>query len=261
MEKSPVKYNHSKTRRSKRRAARSRRACEDGSYSDVYPFIKVKIMGSTKSAFLDMGATSSLMDMAYANELRAAGHKIETHERPLKIARGYTTIKAKTFITVYWKFGSVSQRFYIVEGLAYPIILGRDFQGAAGIDPSVRRKGYTYAPKFDIVIPFDRPDSHDEECLFVSEQNKAWARDQCELTTCPPESRDALQGVMEEYSSKGLFSKKPGFVEWVQHDVDTGDAEPYRCRPRPLNNKKRAVLDGCLDQLLDEETIQPGRSR
>ncbi|KAF4529789.1 hypothetical protein B566_EDAN018057 [Ephemera danica] len=53
-----------------------------------------------------------------------------------------------------------------------------------------------------------------------------------------------------------LFSKKPGHTSLVQHRIDTGNSPPVRCRMRPLNANKRALLEREVQKLLSDDIIE-----
>jgi hypothetical protein len=67
-------------------------------------------------------------------------------------------------------------------------------------------------------------------------------------------------GVVEQFHAKSLFSEKPGLVTTVQHEVPTGDSQPYRANARPMTKEKRKILDKIINNLLDDEIIEPCES-
>lgn len=46
-----------------------------------------------------------------------------------------------------------------------------------------------------------------------------------------------------------MFTEKPGCTDSVQHRIDTGDAQPWKCNPRPVSEAKRKAIDLAVDEL------------
>lgn len=53
-----------------------------------------------------------------------------------------------------------------------------------------------------------------------------------------------------------MFTEKPGCTDLVQHRIDTGDALPWKCNPRPVSEAKRKAIDLAVDELLETGAIQ-----
>jgi hypothetical protein len=77
---------------------------------------------------------------------------------------------------------------------------------------------------------------------------------------CPPTAQRNIQIVVEQFHARGLFSEKPGLVATVQHEVPTGDSQPYRANARPMTKEKRKILDKIINNLLDDVIIEPCES-
>ncbi|KAL3212246.1 hypothetical protein MRX96_008082 [Rhipicephalus microplus] len=65
--------------------------------------------------------------------------------------------------------------------------------------------------------------------------------------------------VLEEFSE--LFTTTPGCTTLAEHRIDTGDNPPARCKLRPVNAKKQAIMDNCIQDLLAQNLIRPSQSQ
>ncbi|XP_070395550.1 cytochrome P450 3A24-like [Dermacentor albipictus] len=53
-----------------------------------------------------------------------------------------------------------------------------------------------------------------------------------------------------------LFTDQPGCTDLASHTIETGDALPLKCNPRPVSLAKRQVIDGLLDEMLSADIIR-----
>ncbi|KAM7314551.1 putative polyprotein of retroviral origin [Ixodes scapularis] len=47
----------------------------------------------------------------------------------------------------------------------------------------------------------------------------------------------------------------------MEHTNNTGDSAPIRCQLRPVNAHKRQIMDSCIEDLLQQDVIQPSSSQ
>lgn len=57
------------------------------------------------------------------------------------------------------------------------------------------------------------------------------------------------------------FTERPGLTDVLEHEIDTGDARPFRFNPRPISAHKRKLLDCALDEMIETGAVRPSRSR
>ncbi|XP_064471597.1 uncharacterized protein LOC135385907 [Ornithodoros turicata] len=57
-----------------------------------------------------------------------------------------------------------------------------------------------------------------------------------------------------------MFTERPGLTHGLEHRIETGDARPWRCNPRPLSVHKRKLLDAALDEMIETGAVRPSRS-
>ncbi|XP_064459039.1 uncharacterized protein LOC135369375 [Ornithodoros turicata] len=72
------------------------------------------------------------------------------------------------------------------------------------------------------------------------------------------EQREMLEQALLPFSR--MFTEKPGLTEVLEHGIDTGDARPWRCNPRPLSVHKRKLLDAALNEMIETGAVRPSRS-
>lgn len=63
-----------------------------------------------------------------------------------------------------------------------------------------------------------------------------------------------LSSLLYEYDA--MFTDRPGCTKLVKHRIDTGDAQPWKCNPRPISQTKRRGLDSALDELLQTGVVR-----
>lgn len=57
-----------------------------------------------------------------------------------------------------------------------------------------------------------------------------------------------------------IFTKTPGCTSFVEHQIGTGDSPLVRCKLHPVNFKKRKIIDGCLQDLREQELLRRSTS-
>ncbi|EEC15129.1 polyprotein of retroviral origin, putative, partial [Ixodes scapularis] len=58
-----------------------------------------------------------------------------------------------------------------------------------------------------------------------------------------------------------LFDKRPVCKRLMEHTFKTGDSAPIRCRLRPIDAHKRPIIYSCIEDLLQQNLIQPSFSQ
>lgn len=57
-----------------------------------------------------------------------------------------------------------------------------------------------------------------------------------------------------------LFTERPELANILQHRIDTADAKPLGCNPRPLCVHKQAFIDKVFDEMIDTGAVQQSQS-
>jgi hypothetical protein len=222
------------------------------------PLLRVRVDGEFYHALLDSGATNSLLGGRIGRELRAAGYKLSDCKRDIGFTIGDAIITKTVNINIAWNGGRVRHKFFILPDETDQILLGQDFLGAAKIDVSISRGGWFYADNPNKVIPFDKTECEKMECHRSS---VTWLEEVHMNIDGPDSAKKNIGEVVAKYHEMGAFTKSPGLAKGVEHEIDTGTNEPYRCKPRPMNKNKRQILEGMLEKLLEEDIIEPCVSR
>lgn len=232
----------------------------DGMEGKGEPSILVKIAGETHLALLDSGSSLSLLGDHFIQLIRARGWTVQSYPQQVKLAAGKTTCTGKLCLKVKWAGGSRKQTFVLMPGLCKPIVLGRDFIGGSNISIHIKERGWTLGNSPQAIVPFDVNKVEIETepettCHAVCTEEPDVVTQLMKTVVCPDHMRAGLERVVEGY--KSTFTKKPGLCTLVEHEINTDGETPSRCAQRPINEKKRAVLDECINKLLADDIIEP----
>lgn len=155
------------------------------------------------------------------------------------------------------------QRFLYMPGLVVPVILGRDFITGESMTLDFSGGGYRLGQQPELT-PFTRR----EDCIpnlptaahvtDVPDVLPAGVRES--LQKCPASSpqKQELQAVLQSFSP--MFTETPGKTDILLHRIETGDAPPRRCNPRPISVHKRALLDAALEEMIDTGSVRESKS-
>lgn len=78
------------------------------------------------------------------------------------------------------------------------------------------------------------------------------------LSACAAHLDDAQKARLSALlrDNADLFTDQPGCTDLASHAIETGDALPLKCNPRPVSLAKRQVIDGLLDEMLSADIIR-----
>lgn len=79
--------------------------------------------------------------------------------------------------------------------------------------------------------------------------------DASELTAA---QRDRVLSLLDDFGE--IFTEQAGCTRLVQHCIETGDAQPWKCNPRPVSPAKRQATDEALEELLKAGIIRRSTS-
>ncbi|XP_064464393.1 uncharacterized protein LOC135375658 [Ornithodoros turicata] len=177
-------------------------------------------------------------DTSVPSEPKGSAEDKEVHAVPpsqditLRLASN-DVIPAQTAVVLWLRFDGRrrKQLFVHLPGLAVPVILGRDFIIRQKFVLDLPNGGYVYhgtSRFFPFAVPQD------------SSSAKQAAATSVETSPLPTvlgsfhgaeEERRQLEQVLRQFD--GVFTEKPGKSSVLQHGIDTGNARPRRCNPRP----------------------------
>lgn len=141
------------------------------------------------------------------------------------------------------------------------MILGRDFIIREGLLLDLAGGGYRLGNDAEL-IPFlasthicTVPRSAAVATKSVLPERIRQLLEEC---PCSDYEREQLAYVLEPFAE--MFTEAPGRTTVLQHRIDTGDAPPWSCNPRPLSIQKKAKLDVALDEMLNTGVVRPSQS-
>ena len=87
---------------------------------------------------------------------------------------------------------------------------------------------------------------------------EVWERSSVNLE---PDQREELWQLLVEFKDIfALSEEEVGLTHLVQHEIDTGDAQPIKTRPRRLPLAHQSAADDAIDEMLEAGIIEPSDS-
>ncbi|KAL3191219.1 hypothetical protein MRX96_018787 [Rhipicephalus microplus] len=236
----------------------------------------VRIGSSTFKALLDTGSSVSFFGPHAAAAAQASGAKPKADVRVLRLASGWSQSTMSLKCQIEWAAGCRRQEFLCVPDLCRDVVLGRDFLTVSGISLHMSLGGWTDGTEPQRIVPFvkavkEQPEAVDDfgdslRCIFAEGDASVCASVPEATAAChviiPGHSSDLdprMKHILEEF--REIFATTPGCTTLAEHRIDTGDNPPVRCKLRPVNAKKQAIMDNCIQYLLAQNLIRPSQSQ
>ncbi|KAL3178149.1 hypothetical protein MRX96_038669 [Rhipicephalus microplus] len=237
----------------------------------------VRIGSSTLKALLDTGSSVSFFGPHATAAAQASGAKPKADVRVLRLESGWSqsTMSPEMPDQVGCRFRR--QQFLCVPDLCRDVVLGRDFLTVSGISLHVSLGGWTVGTEPQKIVPFvkavkDQPEAVDDD--FGDSLRCIFAEGDASVCACVPEATAACNVIIPGHSSdldprmkhileefREIFTTTPGCTTLAEHRIDTGDNPPVRRKLRPVNAKKQAIMDNCIQDLLAQNLIRPSQSQ
>lgn len=244
------------------------------------PLIELTIARKKFVALLDTGASASLFGDEVLHHLCENNIRLRQSNTTFRLASGTAQSSGAARLVIRWERRVRRQRFVHLPGLSMPLILGRDFLAKSGIVIDIARGGYRErdgdALKLFSKAPALTTACQSQGAARVREEESARSKrvtppEQCaavqgrsvhpllaEAHSMPERERVQLSSLLYEYDA--IFTDRPGRTTLVKHTIDTGDARPWKCNPRPISLAKRKALDAALDELIDTGVVERSNS-
>lgn len=259
------------------------------------PLISIRLLNRDFLALLDTGASLSFIGDEIISLLPKNKIPILPYTTPVQMASGETNCIGVIKIDIFYCHRKINQNFFLLPGLMCTIVLGRDFIINTQMSLHLAKRGWTDhhspiihrfkkqnenkpnetpAKRAKIAVASDNipqlystlPSTHTAASLQAytknpsikninKEENIKACNEIIARSDLPPNWKDRFLRAM--LNKMHLFTKKAGYTTIIEHEIDTGNAAPVRCKIRPLNAVKRAALDKCIDKLLSENIIEP----
>lgn len=267
-------------------------ACRVGDVADSQaPFIELTIARKKFAALLDTGASASLFGDEVLQHLRENNIRLRDSDITFRLASGTAQSSGAARLVIRWERRVRRQRLVHLPGLSVPVILGRDFLAKSGIlidiasggyrengtgvlkrfakapvpaatrqSPGAARAGHTQPqPSEQTVIGKDDQSNGETVAQHCAATLQGAAHPLLsEVNSLPERERARLSSLLYEYDA--IFTDRPGLTTLVRHRIDTGDAAPWKCNPRPISLTKRKALDSALDELIDTGVVERSNS-
>jgi len=127
----------------------------DSNHGIAVPILKVSICNRYFPAILDNGSSISLISQEVIELVRQLNITTTPSELNIAMASGGTTAYESVLLTVGWPGGKRRQKFRLLPDLVRPVLLGRDFIGAAQITACIHLGGWFHGSNFKTLVPFD----------------------------------------------------------------------------------------------------------
>ncbi|KAG0445398.1 hypothetical protein HPB47_015799, partial [Ixodes persulcatus] len=226
------------------------------------PFISLAVAGKEFAALLDSGASASLIEDEVLRHLQQKSVRVKHGETTFHLACGSTTPRRAVRLVVRWNQRALSQRFVHLAWLTVPIILGRDFPANTGI--IICRGNFRESSTVTMAAALGKAKEQertgrDDATSHPTPSSVA----HCDAMSHPMANSDGLSRPEQErlaallHNFDEMFTEQPGCTKQVQHRSETGDARTWE---RPVSLAKRKAIDAALDELLESDSLFPGRS-
>lgn len=201
---------------------------------DLRPFASIDILGRKMLALLDSGASVSVLGNGANELLQETNSKARAFSASVKTACGSPqSITGRIKIKVKFQNKCKEIDFFVCPSLSQPIYLGIDFFSAFEIGKDL----------FNL-----------EEVSLLKSQDT----EDPERHTLTEEQQLILDKVVIQFP---CFTKQGlGKTHLVEHNIDTGNAEPVKQRYWPYSPAMQSLVYSEVDRMLEVDVIEESES-
>ncbi len=213
-------------------------------------YLKVDVLGITLSGLLDSGAGRTVVNTAGWKALRACGLRLASSRFSHVRVANKGNVEVAGEVAVPFVVGGKCRLITVlyVPLLSYSLVLGVDFWRRFHLRPDFITA--------ECEMPLDAlefPDPEDSSILEESDDKE----DKESILTMEQEKE--LKGLMEFYQPY-IDPGHLGCVKGVEHNINTGEAPPFKFTYYNLNPKVMADVHQELDRRLAEDICEPSDS-
>lgn len=233
--------------------------------SIALPCLAVDFCSLLVSALLDSCASRNLIS---ANMFAKLPNRIigEVNEERIRISTAkedqHLTSQCDAVIKI--KVGGFSwrTRFLVVPGLHAEAILGLEFILKTGLNFDLSEKWANFKFKPEVKIPIVQafPTKQIVKPNFeeYSLQAETGVDDGPDLSHLSAERADRVRNILAKFPQ--VLTKKLGRTNLINYDIELSDLKPVRSPPYPLAPPKMEICRGLVQQLLDDDVVEPSIS-
>lgn len=211
------------------------------------PFLKIHIYDLEFRGLLDSGSEISIIGgkaIKYFTNLASVHYSQEFNL--IKTANGSSSsVDGYIFVPVTVKEKTMIIKFYLVPGVSTELILGMNFWKEFNIAPDV----------LSLLNSGDDVFCHDNISTITCSD-----RFLHDFDTLSDEERKLAEEVILQFQDISSEKKGLGRTHLVTHKIDTGDHPPIKQRYYPMSPDKLAEVNKQLDQMLQEDVVEPSNS-
>lgn len=233
---------------------------------NVQPILEIDIAGSIFQALVDTGSSISLVGSRAQQVALEAGALLDPIRTTIQLAVGHSESHSSIVIPFIFQGLNITHSFTYLSDLLYDVVLGRDFLECTGMVIDIAHNQWHLENQVGTFVKWnDEHSISQSQAMIITGQKQSVSRDSITenmlntfLTDLPPATGQKARQLLADYED--IFTDLPGLTSLTEHNIDTGDSLPIRCRLRPINDTKRAILDEQIDALLVQGLIRPTSS-
>ena len=235
----------------------------DGAYFEVV------VNGEGTLAYADSGASVSLISRTLVDV-----QKVKQLKGPMQLSLldgSPVSVIGKTTCTLEVA-GEKAEIELLVSEIPCAVLFGRDMLKKFALVLDLNKNLYwSEKQRPCIKIPLVWIEKGGRETMHTTEgaalQTEALGTAQFE--NFDSDQEHYIQGKITGYDTEidhlvhefeEIFNDKPGYCDWLKHEIDTGDAKPVRKGPYKLSPSKRKDLQRQITDMLDWGVIVPSTS-
>lgn len=207
---------------------------------DGRPYLVVDILGVKIPGLLDSGSNRTILGSKGWSLLESTGLQILPYRLQSVTTASGEQCRIGGAVNLIMELEGRSKWVEVlyVPSIQTPLVLGLDFWQHMEIVPDLTKGSWVFSKVNDLKV------------ASLMSPTAIHARD-----NLPPSDRQRLDVLVAE--SFELFSKSPGCTSLIEHEIDTGDAQPIKQRYYPVSPAIQKIINTELEQMLSDGIVEP----